>query len=242
MFDELRTSRSTPVWPERRPARPFRVVPPVALALALACVGRPAPVAGAISPPSSSPIVAMRHALAAVTSYQVDITVALNGQQQPARYTLVAVRSGRALRIDVHYNTGDMESGPTVVGEDVIEGSRICERSKPSERFSCKTSPADAKGESGFESNTFLANFPATTAPIGSKRIGGQSCDGYRVEVRAKDVHDTGNTYVAHAMHLPCSMNITSVAPDEYGDKQTGVIAMTWSRFNDRTLTVPRMR
>ena len=241
MFNAPPAPQCAPAQPGRRPAYPARVACPVALALALAGIGCRAPVAQAQATATSSPIVTLRHAFAAVTRYQVNITLALNGQQRPARYTIVAVRSGRVMRMDVHYNTGDMEGGPTVVGEEIIEGPRICERSKPTERFTCKVSPADAKGESGFETNFFLANFPATTVPIGSKRADGRSCDGYRVEARTKDVHDTGNIYIAHATHLPCSLNITSVAPDDYGDKQTAIIAMMWSRFDDRALTVPRV-
>ncbi len=218
-----------------------------ALALAVALSG----VAGAHAA-GPGPFSRIKQALDAATSYQV--VEKETGSQTPpavARITTTVVRTGTGVSIDRVAAMRPSGAGDTTIVEDVVVGNRVCARGAFNTplpltgRLSCHASARDAAAfRAEFDpSQALIYSSRYTFAARGQAVVAGQACDVYAVTVRSKTRRATGTLSVARATELPCAYNAVmvgpSIGPTTAMATDTVRSTTTWTRINDRSLTIP---
>lgn len=198
--------------------------------------------------------------LARLTRVQVRLTATSSGAQAAAfGETVSAIRDGGQWQLDIVEGTRPMGAGDTTVAEYVVGGTTVCARSSftvPRGPFLCRRAPRDA------------ADFTDGLLPIlnvlpphagrsntysyvrgGTARVRGLRCDAYPYIVHSPTALERGTLYLNHATGAPCAQDATTVGPPLLGLGPAGTPRGTatttsvtvWSRFNDPTLTIPRV-
>lgn len=207
---------------------------------------------GAQASPVPGPLPAIKAALGAATSYQV--VEQETGSQTPpaiAKIMTTVVRTAAGVSIDRIEGMRPSGAGDTTIVEDIVMGNRVCVRvafSAPlplTGRLTCHTSARDAAAfrAEPDPSQSFVYNTVYTFAAHGTDTIAGTACDVYNMTTRSKTSHATGTLSVMHATGLPCSYTAVTVGPAIGPTTATATDTVrsttTWTRFNDRSLTIP---
>jgi hypothetical protein len=202
-------------------------------------------------------------ALAHVTSYQVTIAATTNGRPRtgrprsgafptpragqrggrggfgfrPGTQTLTAVRKSGGFE-DYIVSRGKDFSGKTVTSQQIVYGSKMCSKTGSARSYTCRT----MSGQFNFNPDPTVAFEQGaggtTFKTTGSKRIGGQVCDGYTYSNRSQTVTASGSVYIARSTHLPCEQ-IAAITRRFNGRSFTQHSTDVWSHFNDQSLKVP---
>ncbi len=208
----------------------------VSLALPAVAIAGPSGVAHAAA---SSPIPAIRQALKGVTSYRVDGSLVGKGNAV-TELTIISVHRGGVAELQATI-TAPSSSGSAAYSDIVIVGSRVCARQSAHAHYSCTVSATQASSVE--KSLNLLALFNTssvntdTYVPTAPKTIERQVCDGYTV-INRSTRKSSGALYVARGSNLP--YQIVGKSSDSSSGFSNGVI--TFSRYNDHTLTVPTIK
>jgi hypothetical protein len=213
----------------------------VALVAGATLVGGNASAVGA-----PAPLPAITKALAGLTSYQVEYT-ARSTQKPPSlqKDVYVVVRRG-GLRIDWVTSMHPSGAGDTTVIEDVISGSRACERYPITAPFSCGVNRSLARSitsavdpGSAFSGKGVSVSFH----PAPAKTVAGIKCAGYAFVFHSPTEHGSGVFYLGPKSNLPCEEDANvvgpAIGPSVAGATQILTTTWTWRRFNDPKLKIP---
>ncbi|HVC79345.1 MAG TPA: hypothetical protein VNL35_02445 [Chloroflexota bacterium] len=195
---------------------------------------------------SPAPLPAIARALAGLTRYQVDYSA--RGTQRPPslqKDVYVVVRRG-GLRIDRLTSMHPSGAGDNTVIEDVISGSRACERYPVTAPFACGVNRSLAHSitaavdpASALSGKGVSVQFHAAAA----KKVDGVTCAGYSFVLHAPTEHGTGVLYLAPKSNLPCEEDARvvgpAIGPAVAGATQTLITTWSWHRFNDPKLKIP---
>ncbi|HVA88935.1 MAG TPA: hypothetical protein VNL71_03750 [Chloroflexota bacterium] len=193
-----------------------------------------------------APLAKVSMALAGLTSYQVDYSV--RSTQNPPSiekdvYVVLHHGSRRIDRVAAMHPSG---VGDTTVIEDVISGSRDCERYPVTAPFSCSQNPSLSASITGavdpgrgLSGKGVSVHFHAAAA----KMVAGVKCTGYAFTLHTPTEHGSGVLYVSPSVNFPCEEDATlvgpAIGPTTAGATQTLISTWTWRRFNDPKLKVP---
>ncbi|HXT37550.1 MAG TPA: hypothetical protein VN837_18400 [Chloroflexota bacterium] len=185
-------------------------------------------------------------ALTGLTSYQVDYT-AQSTQKPPSfqKDIYVVVRHG-GLRIDWLTSMHPSGAGDNTVIEEVISGSRACERYPVTAPFSCAVSRSLAASITAavdpartFSGKGVSVQFHSTVA----KKVAGVTCAGYAFVLHTPTEHGSGVLYLAPKSNLPCEEDARvvgpAIGPAAAGATEKLITTWTWHRFNDPKLNIP---
>jgi hypothetical protein len=213
-----------------------------------------------------NPLPAVAKALATVTSYQVVVTSASSGApRRPSgtpipgtrrgtrpggglgffgfgrqTRTIVAVRKG-ALYEDYIVTKGTDRSGKPVTTGLIIYGNRVCTQAAGAHSYTCQT-PTNQFAFSLDPTVAFTEGAGSTTfTRAGSKTVGGQACSGYAYLNQSPTVTGKGVIYLSAKTSLPCEQDASLTRHPSAGGTFTQTTTSIWSRFNDKSLTVPAL-
>ncbi len=217
--------------PRRAPRR--WILLGVALALA-------APVAHAASP---SPLPAVAQALNSATSYQIDLTQTDHNATQPnERAVIVVVRRGKLVGVHLTVRYTKPPAGQSAYTEFVANGSKTCGRDSAHAAFKCLTDPSAASLVAGLANPaSSLGADGAVFTATAATSVDGRNCAGYAFREK-RGARDSGTLYVERTGR-PCEIDGTTTGSSgsSSGASSTGRAVAIWSRFDDATLTIPKV-
>lgn len=225
---------------------------------------------GAAAPPARAaavnPLPAVAHALNGVTSYQVVVTSAPNGtlprrptgtppkntQRGTRRFsgmgfgfgpqtrTIVAVRKNGLFEEHIIISGKD-RTGKTTSTDILVYGSTFCSRAGSAHSYTCRKS--NQFNYSLDPTSAFAQGAGSTTfSTAGSRTIGGQVCNGYAYTNQSQYATAKGVVYISAKTNLPCEQDATMTRRAPKGSASfTQKTTATWSRFNDKRLSVPSL-
>jgi len=205
--------------------------------LALAVGTAAVPVAYAASP---SPLPAIAQALNSATSYQIDLTQTDHNATQPnGRVVIVVVRRGKLVGVHLTERYTKPPAGQSTYTELVANGSKTCGRDGARAAFKCLTDPSAASLVAGLANPAgSLGADGAVFTAVAATSIGGRSCAGYAFH-ETRGARDSGTLYVERTGR-PCKIDGTTTGSSS-GSSSKGRAVAIWSRFDDATLTIPRV-
>jgi hypothetical protein len=242
------------------PARRTLIVAALPLAMLVGAAIPPAHAAGV------DPLPAVAQALKDVTSYQVVVTSTPSGTPPrrptgtppknstrgtrrgtgigfvfgPQTRTIVAVRKS-GLFEDHIVISGKDRSGKATSTDIIIYGSKLCTRASGAGAYTCRTSTQfnynldpTAAFTQGAGSTTFTR--------AGSRTVGGQVCNGFAYTNQSQYSTAKGTVYISTKTNLPREQDSTTTRHMASGGASFAQkMTATWSRFNDKQLTVPSL-
>jgi len=213
----------------------------ICLGVGLALAAGPAavPVAHAASP-SPSPLPAIAQALNSATSYQIDLTQTDHNAARPnERAVIVVVRRGKLVGVHLTVRFAKPPVGQSAYTEFVANGSKTCGRDGAHTAFKCLTDPSAASLVAGLANPAgSLGADGAVFTAVAATSIGGRSCAGYAFHEK-RGARDSGTLYVERTGR-PCKIDGTTTGSSS-GSSSKGRAVAIWSRFDDATLTIPRV-
>lgn len=231
------STRARPRQETAMPRRASRQWIGLGVGLALAVGTAAVPVAYAASP---SPLPAIAQALNSATSYRIDLTQTDHNAAQPnERAVIVVVRTGKLVGVHVTVRYSKPPASQSAYTEFVVSGSKTCGRDGARVAFKCLTDPsapslvaglANPAGSLGADGAVFTA--------VAATSIGGRSCAGYAFH-ETRGARDSGTLYVERTGR-PCKIDGTTTGSSS-GSSSKGRAVAIWSRFDDATLTIPRV-
>ncbi len=205
--------------------------------LALAVGPAAVPVAHAAS---ASPLPAIARSLNSATSYQIDLTQTDHNAAQPnERAVIVVVRTGKLLGVHATVRYAKPPAGQSAYTELVVSGSKECGRDSEHAAFKCLTDPGAASLVAGLANpSSSLSADGAVFTVAAAKSVGGRSCAGYTFR-ETRGARDSGTLYVERTGR-PCEIDGTTTSASG-GASSKGRAVAIWSRFDDATLTIPKV-
>jgi hypothetical protein len=161
----------------------------------------------------------------------------------PQTRTITSVRKNGLFEEHITI-TGKDRTGKATSTDVLIYGKEICSRASGAKTYSCQTS---TQFNYSLDPTAAFTQGAGSTAfsKAGSKTVGGQSCNGYAYVNQSQYATTKGTVYISTKTNLPCEQDSTSTrhfsanggSSVSFSQKTTAI----WSRFNDKSLSVPSM-
>ncbi len=196
--------------------------------------------AGAAVP---APLNRMAHALSAVHSYHVLMTVrsTLPGLTLVVSTDTVVVRRGGQVRIYAVETA--RAQGRITRTETVTTGARTCERRSPRATFDCHPTPTNGSPDAPrglLDQSLRELGAGVRWTAAGLAVVRGQLCLAYRVDGPAGDPVSRGTLWISRATMLPVALTVTtSSAIPGHTSSLTIMDTVVWRDWNLRTLAIP---